>query len=228
MNYNDLFDQEAKAKAFDQLAERYYMKNFGTIQKSDLDTLMFSIFMERVLDEKTDSDLMVFDDYEMSKVLGVTQSRISTLKEKKQLQYPHEYNWKKSFLRLVDRARYEGNRIKIQIPDKNLYIEIQHAIEENGGYIDAKCAKNTLSVSPYDFIDLLLLAKNDVERKKAIEEIKKITQNHKNAQDSDQKILDAQPFGKQLSGLGKGILIDAVKSVLGDTVADLLKKHVGL
>lgn len=87
--YEELFSLEDKAKAFDMLAQNYYFGNFGTMQKSDFDLLMFSIYLERIL-EKSEDEIETFSDYELSKLLGITQSRVSTLKVKKQLRYPYK------------------------------------------------------------------------------------------------------------------------------------------
>ena len=131
--YQRLFPSEKeKANAFDQIAEQYYMCNFGSISKADFDVLMFSIYLDRIL-ENSEADLNSYSDYKLSKLLGITQSRISSLKVKKELKYPYAgFDWKQSFLRLSENARYENGKIKINIPDKNLYIEIKNFIESDG------------------------------------------------------------------------------------------------
>ncbi|MCD7727220.1 MAG: hypothetical protein LUH57_02605 [Ruminococcus sp.] len=48
--YDYLFSSADKVKAFDKLAEKYYFANFGSTSKSDLDTLMFSFYIERILE----------------------------------------------------------------------------------------------------------------------------------------------------------------------------------
>ena len=49
-NYK-LFSKDDKAKAFDEIAKKFYLSNFGSTAKSDIETLMFSIYIERILDE---------------------------------------------------------------------------------------------------------------------------------------------------------------------------------
>ena len=81
--FNLLFcNEQEKAKAFDKIAEAYYNRNFGSISKSDFDVLMFSIYIERLL-EQNESDMESYSDYELSKQLGITQSKIKNLKVKK-------------------------------------------------------------------------------------------------------------------------------------------------
>lgn len=170
--YNILFpDAESKAKAFDKLAEEFYDANFGSMAKSDIELLMFSIYIERILD-RSENDMSSYDDYTLSKQLGITQSRVSTLKQKKQLVYPYKFDWKKSFLRVCDSARYIDGRIRITIMDKNLYNEVKYAIERDGGIVDGSLNPHQLIVTPAGFIQLLtILTDSKEEHDKVIEEI---------------------------------------------------------
>lgn len=145
--YNEYFpDEKTKAEAFDKIAERYYYANFGTMSKSDFETLLFSIYLERIL-EKHEENINMYSDYTLSKLLGVPQSRISSLKVRKELLYPYEkFDWKKSFERISDRAIYENGRIKLFIPDRNLYLELKNAIEMSGGFIEVQLTTNLLQV----------------------------------------------------------------------------------
>ena len=84
--YNELFNTlESKAKAFDTIAEKYYFSNFGSISRSDFDTLMFSLYIEQILFKHQD-DFSAYSDYTLSKQLGITQTKVSNLKVKKQCQ----------------------------------------------------------------------------------------------------------------------------------------------
>ena len=67
--YEQLFSNDAgeedvvgKAKAFDQIEEKYYFGNFGSVEKSDLDVLMFSIYIERILNKSQDNFSTYCDD----------------------------------------------------------------------------------------------------------------------------------------------------------------------
>ena len=161
--YNTLFsDDKSKAEAFDKLAERFYNKNFGSMSKSDIEVLMFSVYIDRILEKEGDDNFAKYSDYTLSKELGITQSKVSNLKVKKQMQYPYEsFDWRESFSRVIKNARYENNKIKIQIPDINLFNEIKNAIEESGGYIDLSLTHRLLQVSPAFFIDLLVVISED-------------------------------------------------------------------
>ena len=154
--YQRLFPSEKeKANAFDQIAEQYFMCNFGSMSKADFDVLMFSIYLDRIL-ENSEADLNSYSDYKLSKLLGITQSRISSLKVKKELKFPYAgFDWKQSFLRISENARYENGKIKINIPDKNLYIEIKNFIESNGGFVDTQLSSSLLQISPEFYLNLL-------------------------------------------------------------------------
>lgn len=78
------FTLEEKVELFNRIAERYYNHNFGTMLKADMDTLIFSAYIEHCL-----KNGLPYDDYSLSIALGITESRVRSLKERKQLQYPY-------------------------------------------------------------------------------------------------------------------------------------------
>lgn len=77
------FSVEEKAEAFDSISELYFDRNFGSTSKSDFETLLFSIYIEHLI-----KNGLPYDDYIMSKTLGITETRVRALKERKQLKYP--------------------------------------------------------------------------------------------------------------------------------------------
>ena len=169
--YEELFSEEDKARAFDKIANQFYAGNFGTMAKSDMETLMFSIYIEQIL-SKSEDDFHTYSDFRLAKELGIAQSRVSSLKVKKQLQYPHEFRWRDSFARVSENARYENGKIKIQIPDINLYYEIKNAVEEAGGYIDVTLTPKLLQISPEYFLDLLVAVSETQQREQLRKELR--------------------------------------------------------
>lgn len=204
--YEELFSSdEEKARAFDRIAERYYYMNFGSMSKTDLDVLMFSLYIERILD-KDNLDFRAYSDYTLSKNLGITQSRISSLKVKKQLQYPYErFDWKESLGKIAYRAIYEDGRIKLQIPDRNLFLEIKNAVEESGGHVEVQLTSNLLQIRPSYFLDLLV-AIDGGDRQELIKHLRKIVQ--ENTSDIDLT--------------GKTSIGQALVGELPDTIIDLI------
>ena len=84
------FSDSEKIKFFNEISSRYFNKNFASMSKIDIETLIFSEYIEHCLRNRLE-----IDDYTISKELGITQSRVRTLKERKELKYPHdEFDWK--------------------------------------------------------------------------------------------------------------------------------------
>ena len=214
--YKELFSEEDKARAFDKIANQFYAGNFGTMAKSDMETLMFSIYIEQIL-SKSEDDFHTYSDFRLAKELGIAQSRVSSLKVKKQLQYPHEFRWRDSFARVSENARYENGKIKIQIPDINLYYEIKNAVEEAGGYIDVTLTPKLLQISPEYFLDLLVAVSETQQR----EQLRKELRNKIREKNKDREYLEAQPLGRQLAGCGKEIILDVLEAAVSGAVKEI-------
>jgi hypothetical protein len=152
--YDELFgDEKSKAEAFDLIADRFYSKNFGTMQKTDIETLMFSVYIERILAVSAD-DIKTHSDYTLSRELGISPAKVRNLKVRKELQFPNkDFDWKESFVRICKNATYADGSIKISIYDPNLFNAIQNAAEENGGYIELQGNSKLLKVTPGYFLD---------------------------------------------------------------------------
>lgn len=224
--YEELFNEKHKAEAFDKIAELYYNQNFGSTSKQDIDLLMFSIYIEQILD-KTETDISTYSDYTLSKVLGITQSKIRNLKERKELKYPYEkFDWKKSFERVSRNATYENEKIKIELHDKNLYNEIKNFIEEKGGYVDVKLNTTLLQISPCYYIDFLLDLENDKNREEIRKKLKKQFELHQ----IDTKYFDKESIGKQLtSNLADNIICDVLEEIpFKNTVQGIVRNFINI
>ncbi|MCD7958253.1 MAG: hypothetical protein LUF89_01685 [Ruminococcus sp.] len=125
------FSSAEKEKAFRAITALYYERNFGETTKSDFETLLFSIYLEHLIQNN-----LPYDDYTMSVTLGISESRVRTLKERKQLKYPINYCWQEAFASLVKNARYDkvSKMVKISIEDVNLMKEVRHFVRQNGWY----------------------------------------------------------------------------------------------
>lgn len=149
------FDDEEKIVAFDRIADCFLQQNFGSVGKSDLELIFFSIVIEHLLNNQ-----LPYDDYSMSKLLGITQQRVRNLKVKNQLRYEHTFDWKEALYKRVGSDRYlyspDERYISIFIDDPNLSIEVQNYIEKNGGYVDYTLNPKILKMSTRDFANLLV------------------------------------------------------------------------
>ncbi len=177
------FTPEDKERMFDEIAKRFYNRNFGQMSKSDMELLMFHFYIETLNQQMKSNDGLIdykkCSDYIISKDLGITQQRIRNLKVKNQLVYPPEDEekdeWKKNFANLIKNARYDEQtkKVIISIPDPNLYLEIENFLEEKGSYIEKQLNPKLLQIRVEYYIDLIVLNEDEETRKKIRKKIKK-------------------------------------------------------
>ena len=128
VNFND----SEKIKLFDNIADKYFDHNFGTMLKADLDTLIFSAYIDHCIDND-----LPYDDYSVSTQLGITESRVRSLKERKLLHYPpKDYKWEDDFIRLIGNAKYNDAKklVQLGIRDVNLMKEVRNFLYSNGWF----------------------------------------------------------------------------------------------
>lgn len=219
--YKELFSDESDVlNSFSLIAREYYWGNFGQLSKSDMETLMFHIYMEQLLKTYGDSSFYDYSDYRIAKDLGISQSRVSSLKLKNQLRFPREFDWRQAFAKISVNCRYESGKIKLQIPDINLYSEIKNAVEENGGFIDVSLTPKLLQVSPEYFLDLLEAISEESNRSKIRKnlrkELKKVTK--------DKEYLESEPLGRQLLSLGKETAVWAVRTAAEAMIGSVISE----
>ena len=218
--YENLFTKDDKAAAFDLIAERFYNSNFGTMSKADLETLLFSIYIERILDSDQDN-IDAYSDYTLSKQMGITQAKVSNLKVRKELQYPYEkFNWVDALTRISDRAVFENGKIRLYIPDKNVYLEIKNAIERNGGYVEVQRTGNLLQVRLPYYLDLLVAISTAVEEQSA-KELEKIREEVKDKiriisvkNNIDIDLEKSMTFGEALTGVMPEIIFGLIEECI--------------
>ena len=206
--YNQYFSEEDKAKAFDKIAERYYFANFGTMAKTDMETLLFSIYLEQIL-EQSEPDIDAYSDYRLSKILGIPQTKVSSLKVKKELAYPYQgFDWRESLARFSSRAVYEKQRIKLFLPDRNLYLEVKNAIETNGGFVEVQLTQNLLQVRVEYFLDLMVALSPESDRAGLRTELWNLLKQNMRERDQDIAGLEKESFGQALKGQLPELIID--------------------
>lgn len=146
------FTIEEKIALFDELEKLYFDKNFGSTSKADLEVLLFSIYVEHCM-----SSGEAYDDYSLSKVLGITQARIRTLKEKKELKYPsNDFKWEIAFAQAVKTAKYDesDHYVKMIIQDVNVMNEVRYYIEQKGWYDECSLNKKLLRIPLDCFVEI--------------------------------------------------------------------------
>lgn len=176
--YEELFpDDTTKAAAFDELAARYYAQNFGTTQKAELDLFMFSLYLDRVY--RTGTDNRNHSDYTLSKELGITQGRVRSLKERKEIKYPSAFDWKEAFLNELYTADARDNKIRVYIHDMRLYTELENLVQKLGSYSETTLTRQLLVLTPPVFMDLVMLAsQTDADEKALRKQLAQILSNN--------------------------------------------------
>lgn len=138
------FTDEEKIRIFDKISKNYFERNFGNMSKSDFEILLFSEYIEHCI-----KNHLKYDDYSLSKELGITQNRVRSLKERKELRYPYEdFDWKKAFVELVENAKYDSqdHLVKMIVDDINVMQEVRNFIEVNGWYDECSLNKKLLRI----------------------------------------------------------------------------------
>lgn len=146
------FTTEEKCAVFDKIAQQYFVRNFGSMSKSDLETLLFSEYIEHGI-----RNGKPVDDYSLSKELGITQSRIRSLKERKELKYPYSsFNWENAFAEAVKNAKYDANEhcVKMIIQDVSVMNEVRNFIEREGWYDECSLNKKLLKIPLDCFVEI--------------------------------------------------------------------------
>lgn len=147
------FADAEKIAAFDALAPYFTAHNFGVAGKSDIELVFFSIVMthQQHIGGRT-------DDYTLSNLLGITQSRVHNLKIKAQLRNPASYDWQSEFRHLAKNARSTDNDRYVTTNCDNpiLQIEIQHFIEIRGGFVEYSLNGKLLK-KPIDNFAMLMI-----------------------------------------------------------------------
>ena len=206
------FTNEEKNALFDKIAALYFNKNFGSTSKADFETLLFSEYIEHCLRSE-----LPFDDYTISKNLGITQSRVRSLKERKELKYPYkEFTWRTAFALAVEKAKYDehDHYVKFIIQDINVMNEARHFIEEKGWYDECSLNRKLLRIPLDCFTEICLEdeAISELFSTEAKRRIKKIA-------NSDSAIMDfLNDFSKD--GL-KSFLMSAGKEALISVISCL-------
>ena len=174
------FTDEDKIRFFDELSLSFYKQNFGLLSKSEVELMMFRFYLEKMIADNTREDGTIdyskCSDYKISKDLGITQQKVRNLKIKNQLTHPIEFDWKKALANLTENARYDKitQKITLNIPDPNLYLEIQNFIEDSGAYIEKQLNSKVLQLRVEYYIDLIVALEPDEKRKSIKKSLKKL------------------------------------------------------
>ena len=173
--------EEEKIKLADEICKNYFDRNFGTLSKSDFETLIFSKYIEHLQNSGE-----TIKDFKISKELGITQSKARSLRERKELKYPSKnFNWKKEIEKELKNAKYDekNHSVQIIIEDVNAMNEVRNYIEENGWYNEVTLNKKLLTLPIACYIDIFV-NQDEFESAVNINELKKSLKKYENDDDN--------------------------------------------
>ena len=93
------------AKRLDEA--QLFTKHFGSFSKADFETLLFSIYLD-MLDKPV-------RDYDISVELGITESKVRSLRIKSQLLYPRQLLWEEELKKALSKGHFNENDCSISI-----------------------------------------------------------------------------------------------------------------
>lgn len=213
------FSTKEKEAAFDRIASCFYEQNFSTLGKSDFELMMFHIYMQHLKDTNSS-----YDDYSVSKALGITQQRVRSLKIKQQLRYGQTEDWKVELAKTaLNHPHYSDDEKYITLSFDNpiIMIETQHFIEENGGFVDFSFNPKLLKMKTNDFACLMVevgLSKDEKEVMKTIRSLYQEEERGDTAITKESFILRLKKGGIEFA---KSIIEGVITNIISNNLAGL-------
>ena len=124
-------------------------ERFNSISKSDYDVAFFHVLMKNGYGDKS--------DFELSRLLKLTETKIKNLRYKCNLEYPMDESYEEQLKVILNKAAYkvDGNKIQFSIKDKMLRSYANNLLEEDGNFTDSSFNSSIVSLTPLDMVDLL-------------------------------------------------------------------------
>lgn len=125
------------------------LERFNSISKSDYDVAFFHVLMENGYGEKS--------DFELSRLLMLTETKIKNLRYRCNLVYPMNENYEQQLKDILQNAAYkrDGNRIQFCVKDKMLRSYANNLLTEDGNFADSSFNSDIISLTPMDMVDLM-------------------------------------------------------------------------
>ena len=148
--------------------ETYLKRGFGSMNKNDVEVLMFRILLER---EQTTEliGLKGLSNYAISLRLQIPESKVKRLRYEAELKYPSvtkEEDKRKLLLDVLHKVQYKKENMKIQllVSDKMLRLYIADLLSQGGRFFDTSFNSNIVSIDIDDFCFMLkkLYSPNEV------------------------------------------------------------------
>ena len=172
------FKDEEKKQFFDEICACFFEKNFGRLTKTDMDLMMFRMYLQKAVDASKDEngriDYRKCSDTRIARELGITPARVRSLKTRVQFASPIACDWKNQFQELMPHAvfDFDNRMVSVHVPDTGLFLEIQAYLEEKGCYVEKQLNSSLLRVPVEFYLELLTEVKGGIPRKELIKQIR--------------------------------------------------------
>ncbi|MEI6678770.1 MAG: hypothetical protein WCL21_09195 [Mariniphaga sp.] len=147
------FEDRDKIEAFNFIIDEYFSHGFGTLTKGDIEVIFFSALNKY-------SNITLKGDYELSKLLKITQARVRNLKIKDGLKFrpTSREHVLQAFIKNAQYARIEEDKKRISFPinEPTIFIELEHLIEQSNGYVDFQLNPKIFTIRIDQFVNLFI------------------------------------------------------------------------
>lgn len=185
----------------------YLQRGFGSMTKKDVELWVFNCLLKDKLKNKR--------DFEISRYLKISESKVKTLRYESELVYGKDDDYKEMLKESFKNAKFrEGidGKIIMSIPNKILRLYLLDILEDVGRFYDSSFNTTIVSFSVDDFLYVInkLYADEDKDRKDLIEQKKTEIKNGKKGfpLSTQEKIIN----------ITKGIGFDLLKNIVGETL----------
>ena len=145
-----------KDRLFTRIEEaELFSKHFGSFTKSDYEVLMFTVFLDSMEDEVR--------DYDISIALGITESKVRTLRVKSQLLYPRELKWVEQLTSALDHGFYVDGMITITLENPSVRNMIRNEVESKYGTVNISLNSKQLVLPVESYLLLAACAEKDTD-----------------------------------------------------------------
>lgn len=184
-----------------KVIQQYLDRGFGSMNKNDFEVWIFNEW--RKLQDK---DL---SDYQVSKVLKISETKVKRLKYEADLKYSFdEEQLLNKFFKLAEKANYkkDGEKLLFVINDRLLRQYINNILEENGRFMASFFNSNIVSIYVDDF-SFLLERFNRIDKDEILKRAKEMAENN-------------HDFPVTIPDILKEMFINLAKEKLGDKLVD--------
>ena len=184
-----------------KVIQQYLDRGFGSMNKNDFEVWIFNEW--RKLQDK---DL---SDYQVSKVLKISETKVKRLKYEADLKYSFdEEQLLNKFFKLAEKANYkkDGEKLLFVINDRLLRQYINNILEENGRFMASSFNSNIVSIYVDDF-SFLLERFNRIDKDEILKRAKEMAENN-------------HDFPVTIPDILKEMFINLAKEKLGDKLVD--------